>query len=175
MQRFARKRPRVARVVAVATQTASRRLRKTSDVFQQCLSVFVKSANRPLFLITFLICAVIFLSDSTDVDKGPFAPLLPVNSTNPVVIWIRANYPKFVGSLAFVPVILDAPASVRIPVAFATFAWIYLVPERKSFEYLIQALILHLYLHVPTAVAKLTLILFAALTYYFFGYLPANL
>lgn len=173
MQRLVRPRARVFRTANVAVKTVARRARRTTDVLQQFLSVLVKSANRPLFMLTFLLCAVIFLSDSTDVDKGPFAPLLPANSTNPVVVWIRANYPKFVGSLAFVPVLLDSPVHLRVPVAFAVFGWIYIVPERKAFEYLLQALLLHLYLHVPTAFAKLTLILIAAASFYFFGYLPA--
>lgn len=156
--------------VQLVRQPRGQKRRPRANDFTSALQRVVTSAlNRPLFLATLLL-SVVFLTTFTSIDEGPISTVLPKTSTNQFVVWARTNVDKFIGGVVFLPAIVDSPARYRLTIACGVAAWIFLVPEASQKEYAIQAISLHLFIHLrnPSHRVVILILVFSA---YVLGFL----
>nr|WPV74322.1 MAG: hypothetical protein [Drosophila River Almond nege-like virus] len=144
-----------------------RLVRAPAEAFITNLTNAIKiSIQRPLFLATVLLSFFIIFTSIDDFDKGPLGPYFPRTSSNAFVKWVRTNEHKFFAFVAFIPVIMDAPAKLQVFVALSASTWIIIVPQFTHREYYVQAILLHLYLHLKRANDKLVIIAMASFLYF---------
>ena len=152
-----------------ALATRVRRVMPSPFIVDDMFDAISRSFHRPLFIATLLLSTA-FLVSFKNLDEGPISRLLPKDSKNPIVIWCRANIAKFFAGVLFAPVIADVQANRRLQVLAATLLWIYVAPQAAFVEYAIQAVLLHLFLHMRTAHHR-TIIFAVAFVAYFAGFL----
>lgn len=85
--------------------------------------------------------------------------------------WIRSNLPKFVGLIAFLPAVFCVAGRKQGLTMLLSVVWIWLVPEHIAFEYIIQGILLYLFMKTDVDRYKLLIVIFGIFFYFMqFGF-----
>lgn len=85
--------------------------------------------------------------------------------------WVRANLPKFVGIIAFLPAVFCVSGRKQGLTMLLSIVWIWLVPEHVAFEYIVQGILLYLFMKTDVDRYKLLIVIFGIFFYFMqFGF-----
>lgn len=133
---------------------------------------FVKNAisNGTFLVTTAIVCYVLFSfhnhADKSIVMTG-INKLIEDNNFKTIGEWLKANIVKFVGFIAFVPAIINSPNEKQAFTAVVAFLWVWFIPEHTSYEYIIQGILL--YLFIKTKSDKYKMFIFVIILILYFG------
>jgi hypothetical protein len=135
------------------------------NVMSDLQASLTQSFNRPVVLVTFVFAFYLVVAAPT-YDTSPLRPYIDKMGNNTVATWIKDNYPKFLGLVIFTPTVVDLQPNYRTTVAIISLAWVMLVSQKETWEYLFQSLCLHTYFRVRNQ-SRIAIVVVAALAFFF--------
>lgn len=137
----------------------------SQDFISAVQTILSTTVSKPLVLLTFVFALLFVISKDPLANGTPLSSLCPRNSTSQWVQWCRSNVAKVIGLVLFAPALVDAPARYRFFTIVSVFLWVYFVPEASSKEYAVQAVALHLFLHLKQPLYRFYVVAFAVVAY----------
>lgn len=168
-------------LINAAPRVAQLRLRRNGNggmanggdfmvVFQNFVNYVKIAVSNGTFLITLaVVCYVLFSyqNHEDNIIRVGINKLIADPTFKHVGEWLSRNVVKFVGFIAFIPAVVNAPANKQALTGVLAFLWVWFVPEHNSFEYIIQGVLL--YLFVKTKSDKYKLMVFVMVLMLYFG------
>lgn len=164
----------MARNYAKRLTTVRRRI-KSSDIFQRATSAVSRAFSKPLSLVLIILAITLFISYESDKTDNLATKALDKFGNNTVTEFVRSN---LVQSIAFVgytgAITATAPPQAQSSYLLVAGILAYLVPESNNFEYLVQAILLGLFIALKRPSDRVIICAVAALAY-FGGYAFSSL
>lgn len=89
--------------------------------------------------------------------------------------WVESNLPKFVGMIAFLPAVFCVAGRKQGLTILLSVVWIWLVPEHVAFEYIVQGILLYLFMKTDVDRYKLMIVICGIFFYFMqFGFVFEN-
>lgn len=156
---------------------------KGIDKVTNIISTYFDFVKRAVFDSTFIVCMAIatFLMIGYETDENNFikSVIIKLKATDAfgfLGTWLEVNVIKGVGFVAFLPAILSVAGQKQGITILCSILWVWLIPEHTPYEYLIQGLLLYLFMKTSSDKFKLTTIALSVFMYLLqFGFTTKDL
>jgi len=134
-----------------------------SDVITDIYSSTMSKLANPIILLSVLVIGAVVIIHKDRVDATTFGRWLASHKVFGETI--RTHYARALGVLIFLPVLIACRRDQKLLVAGMVTIWVVIVPEASTYEYLLQAVGLHLFLTVRKANTRVLLVILVAAAY----------
>lgn len=138
-------------------------------VFQNFVNYVKIAVSNGTFLITLaIVCYLLFSYQNHDdnIIRVGINKMIADPTFKHVGEWLSRNIVKFVGFIAFIPAIVNAPANKQALTGVLAFLWVWFVPEHNSFEYIVQGILLYLFVKTKSDKYKLMVFVMVLILYF---------
>jgi len=134
------------------------------DITRDVENIFRRDLRSQTILVYCAIVTALLFAHADDFTSGPLSSWIQ-NYDNAVTRWIKSHPQKLAGALIFLPVTITSGKNYLATTAVAL-AWTWLVPESTSYQYIVQALAVHVYMRSQRATTQMAVCAAAAVAYY---------
>lgn len=132
---------------------------------------YTKSAlTNGQFLVSFAIVAYLmfaYLHNKENFISSAVNKMVESKDFASVGNWLKTNLVRALGFLAFIPAIINVPVNRQAITAVIAFLWVWFVPEHNPYEYILQGLLLYLFLKTKSDKFRAVIFLIAVFLYFF--------
>lgn len=145
----------------------------TSDlgvVLQNFVNYLKAALTNGQFLVSFAIVTYFmfsYLHNKDNFISATVTKLVASKDFSSIGTWLKTNLVRALGFLAFIPAIVNVPINRQAITAVIAFLWVWFVPEHNPYEYILQGLLLYLFLKTRSDKFRIVIFLIAAFLYFF--------
>lgn len=121
------------------------------------------------FLVSFAVVAYFmftYLHNKENFINTAVTKLAASTDFGSIGTWLKSNLVRALGFLAFIPAIVNVPPNRQAITAVIAFLWVWFVPEHNPYEYILQGLLLYLFLKTKSDKFRAIIFIVAAFLYF---------
>lgn len=132
------------------------------------VSSLERITTQPAVMMTGIVSVVLILSHLSSKDDSILDGWIKYVTTSQPKLgeWLIERENWLYGLVAFLPAVLSVPESKRAVVAVACVAWVFVLPHRHPWEYLVQAVAVRVFFTTGRASTRTMLVGLVALLYW---------
>lgn len=140
---------------------------KMSEIVEDVVRSVKSSLLKPQILCLCLFVTAVVVTHETSFETSAIGVWLKEHAaTNSLAKWILTNNMKFLGGLIFLPTLYALPSDVSNMMLIGVLAWIFLIPEYSTYEYLVQSFALHTFFRVRQSSTRVFLVVVVAILWF---------